>query len=262
MNDVRSPNEGPEKASPRGAGDDPDLLGIYLRQMSTTPLLDKEQEQEIAHALKSARREMAAKFAAMPKAWRQEILPEGITAPRQQKEKWPIAELEDCWDRFQALAKRDGGAKLGAAVRELRPIKHRLDKARNALTQANLRLVAHVVKTYGKQDLSSLDLIQEGNIGLMRAVEKFEPERGFKFSTYAYWWIRQAITRAIADKARTIRIPVHVADRLRKVQKTYDALADKLGRPPTERELARKMQMPVARLREIAEVGGGLPQAG
>ena len=127
-------------------------------------------------------------------------------------------------------------------------------EARRALSEANLRLVVSVAKRYAGRGLPFLDLIQEGNLGLMKAAEKFEPERGFKFSTYATWWIRQAITRAIADQARTIRIPVHMVETINKLIRVSRQLLQELGREPTPEEIAAEMNMPVDRVREILKI--------
>ena len=118
--------------------------------------------------------------------------------------------------------------------------KRHVNHARDALILANLRLVVHIAKKYLNHGISFMDLIQEGNIGLMKAVEKFEYERGNKFSTYAYWWIKQAIERAIADKARVIRIPVHVNEKIKKISRISKELAETLGRKPTPAEIARE----------------------
>ena len=128
------------------------------------------------------------------------------------------------------------------------------ETARRALSEANLRLVVSVAKRYAGRGLPFLDLIQEGNLGLMKAAEKFEPDRGFKFSTYATWWIRQSITRAIADQGRTIRIPVHLVESINRVKKTAGELLRRTGREPTAEEIAAQLDMEPARVRELIQL--------
>ena len=215
------PAEGPKQRAPRASastgaesGGSADPVRMYLKEIGRVSLLNGEQEVELAKRIEAGTN--AAVCLADAAA----------------------AEKELSFDdrrRLQRLVS-DG------------------DTAKQALTQANLRLVVSIAKRYVGRGMLLLDLIQEGNLGLMRAVEKFDYTKGFKFSTYATWWIRQAITRAIADQARTIRIPVHMVESINKVYRVQRQMMQELEREPTVEELAEKVDMTPQRVREIRQI--------
>ncbi|RKM61493.1 RNA polymerase sigma factor RpoD [Butyrivibrio sp. CB08] len=158
-------------------------------------------------------------------------------------------------DAEKTLADDEGKNKLSAAKKkELEMIIYEGNEAKKRLAEANLRLVVSIAKRYVGRGMLFLDLIQEGNLGLIKAVEKFDFRKGFKFSTYATWWIRQAITRAIADQARTIRIPVHMVETINKLIRVSRQLLQELGREPLPEEVAKEMNLPVERVREILKI--------
>jgi RNA polymerase primary sigma factor len=202
-----------------GSSEDP--VHTYLKEIGRVPLLNAELEVEIAKAIEAGNA-AAARLAANELA----LAGEG-----------PETDLLD-----------------GATVARNKRLKRNGLKAKDELIEANLRLVVSIAKRYRNRGLAFLDLIQEGNLGLMRAVDKFDHTKGFKFSTYATWWIRQAITRAIADQARTIRIPVHMVETINKVVWAQRQLLQELGREPTIEEVALRVELPIERVREILRI--------
>ncbi len=229
------------------------ILPIYLREMGMTALIDEHQEVDLARELQDGREGIARVAQKLPASCREHVLGSDLEGPKRGRD-WPLDDLETFYKRLVRYEREFADAKVSTLTREARTHKRHVDHARDALILANLRLVVHIAKKYLNHGISFMDLIQEGNIGLMKAVEKFEYERGNKFSTYAYWWIKQAIERAIADKARIIRIPVHVNEKIKKISRVSRELSERLGRKATPQEIAKKLRMPVVKVEEILGV--------
>ena len=198
-----------------------DPVRMYLKEIGKVPLLSAEEEIELAKNMEAG---VVAK--------------EKIAILKSREENATEEELAEIKEEIKNLQKDlDAG-----------------DEAKKRLAEANLRLVVSIAKRYVGRGMLFLDLIQEGNLGLIKAVEKFDYRKGYKFSTYATWWIRQAITRAIADQARTIRIPVHMVETINKLIRVSRQLLQELGREPSPEEIAAEMNMPVERVREILKI--------
>jgi RNA polymerase primary sigma factor len=222
--DTRARQSNGKRAGSSGSdsvGNSEDPVHTYLKEIGRVPLLNAELEVEIAQAIEAGN-EAAVRLAAHELAEQEEGLAEDLL---------DAGQLSRC-----RRAVRNGQA------------------AKDELIEANLRLVVSIAKRYRNRGLAFLDLIQEGNLGLMRAVDKFDHTKGFKFSTYATWWIRQAITRAIADQARTIRIPVHMVETINKVVWAQRQLLQELGREPTIEEVSQRVEFPIDRIREILRI--------
>lgn len=227
----------------------PSEAQLYFREMGSTPLLDREQESRYARGLTEARRRFAKAIEVLPTAWRAFVTgSQRGAAPRRL---WTFREIDDCRQRLLAYERAHGSTGLKDKLRAIERAGREVDRCRDALVLANLRLVIHIAKRYVNRGLSFMDLIQEGNIGLIKAVEKFEYRKGFKLSTYAYWWIKQAIGRAIDDKSRTIRIPIHMAGRIKRIRRASKELDAELGRPPTPREVADRARIPLEHVEEV-----------
>jgi len=215
---------------------------IMLKRVLPMTQLPEEAVREVCAAQNVSPEELEESMRVRSVEW--DLLPIGIQNLIRDTVEWPDDAEIDAVFRAQA-------ARLARRWDEQI---HQGQLAKIALTEANLRLVVSVAKKYAGRGMSMLDLVQEGNLGLIRAVEKFQHHKGFKFSTYATWWIRQAITRAIADQARTIRIPVHIVETINKLIRTSRRLQQELGREPTSDEIAQAMEMPPERVREIMKI--------
>ena len=196
-----------------------DMVRTYLREIGRVPLLSREQEIIFGKQVQQMMALLEAK----------EALSKEI-------------------DHEPSLS--EWAARVNQSETELNHLMVQGKRAKQKMIEANLRLVVAIAKKYQKRNMEFLDLIQEGTLGLERGVEKFDPMRGYKFSTYAYWWIRQAITRAIAQQGRTIRLPIHITEKLNKIKKVQRELAQTLGRSPSPTEIAKELELEPAQIRE------------
>ena len=217
--------------------DDP--VKVYLKEIGRVPLLSSDEEIQLALDILAGSQAEERKKEAFPAIWKIE----------------KNIRLSETQRRIQVTEEKlNLNEEQLAELSELDAVLRKGEKAKQRLSEANLRLVVSIAKRYVGRGMQFLDLIQEGNLGLIKAVEKFDHTKGFKFSTYATWWIRQAITRAIADQARTIRIPVHMVETINKVKKVSSQLLHQNGHDPTADEISQALDMPVEKVREIMRV--------
>jgi RNA polymerase primary sigma factor len=221
--------------------------------LATTPLLDRQGEVRLAAQFTVARGQILKLARSLPKDCREVVLARGPTGSHLAAT-WPLGLIESFVRELTQFTEQHPDAKAAAALREIRAHKRSLDDARDGLVLANLRLVVHVAKKYASRGLPLMDLVQEGNLGLLTAVEKFDHERGNRFSTYACWWIRQAIERGIAEQSRTIRIPLHAGAEMRKVEYAARDLSQNLGRKATPHEIAKQLTLPVDSVEEALSI--------
>ncbi|MDJ0592379.1 MAG: RNA polymerase sigma factor SigC [Pleurocapsa sp. MO_226.B13] len=252
-----------ENVSRRGSRTTTDLVRLYLQEIGRVPLL--ERDEEVSEAQKVQRHiqiiEQRAKAAEEGNTTLQEFIrlvdvhDRLVTqlSHRPSLKRWSMAvEMEiPLLKENLAKGKQDWAEVIGCSVKELDKIQKSGIRAKEHMIKANLRLVVSVAKKYQNRGLELLDLIQEGTLGLERAVEKFDPTKGYRFSTYAYWWIRQGITRAIATQSRTIRLPVHITEKLNKIKKAQRKISQEKGRTPKIEDIAQELDMTAAQIREV-----------
>ena len=220
-----------------------DPIRAYLHEIGRIPLLNAEEEVTFAKRIEEGENELYAAIKKAAKDTKKEVYVIAVKKINAKTDDSKDAQIEEAKREVINVDKKFLNRQIMVGL-----------EAKDLLTTANLRLVVSIAKNYLKRGLDLLDLIQEGNLGLMRAVEKFEYRKGFKFSTYATWWIRQAITRAIADQARTIRVPVHMIETINKLSKVSSELTARYGRRPTPEEVAKEMQMDVEKVHEIIRI--------
>ena len=253
----------PDTIARRGSRTTTDLVRLYLQEIGRVPLLERDEEvseaQKVQRHISILEKRAAAAEAGDP------VLQEFVKlvdvydrlvtqlSHRPSLKRWSMAlgmEIPLLKEKV-AVGKQAWAKVIGCDIKELDRIQKSGIRAKEHMIKANLRLVVSVAKKYQNRGLELLDLIQEGTLGLERAVEKFDPTKGYRFSTYAYWWIRQGITRAIATQSRTIRLPVHITEKLNKIKKAQRKISQEMGRTPKIEDLAKELDMTAAQIREV-----------
>ncbi|MEL6440454.1 MAG: RNA polymerase sigma factor SigC [Cyanobacteria bacterium J06621_8] len=253
----------PDLIARRGSRTTTDLVRLYLQEIGRVPLL--ERDEEVSEAQKVQRHINIIEQRADAAAGGNVVLQEFIKlvdvhdrlvtqlSHRPSIKRWAMAvgmEIPLLKEKL-AIGKQAWAEVINCDVKELDRVQKSGIRAKEHMIKANLRLVVSVAKKYQNRGLELLDLIQEGTLGLERAVEKFDPTKGYRFSTYAYWWIRQGITRAIATQSRTIRLPVHITEKLNKIKKAQRKISQEKGRTPKIEDIAKELDMTAAQIREV-----------
>ncbi|HIK32760.1 MAG TPA: RNA polymerase sigma factor RpoD [Oscillatoriales cyanobacterium M59_W2019_021] len=256
------------KAQPKKKHYTEDSIRLYLQEIGRIRLLRADEEIELARLiedllyLESLREYLGEELGREPQpiewaklVWLTDPLREEVTEKTGRKPtvEQVLPQLDDLRAGVTPEREAEWSARSSKYMGSFRYRLHKDRRAKDKMVQSNLRLVVSIAKKYMNRGLSFQDLIQEGSLGLIRAAEKFDHEKGYKFSTYATWWIRQAITRAIADQSRTIRLPVHLYETISRIKKTTKLLSQEMGRKPTEEEIATRMEMTIEKLRFIAK---------
>lgn len=259
VQELKTDEHGSDEDHERGYDNAEDLLQAYFHSMGDIVVLTREEEKALSEIIEYGNNLLRTIVLSLPArpALSEHLCSTAsgnIIMPTEERNEVIFHETLKALDHMMANGRSSGTGIAGeiekayAKITEVRDI---ISKAQHVLIMHNLRLVVHVVKRYAGKGLSLLDLIQEGNIGLMKAIEKFDHRKGFKFSTYATWWIRQAALRALLEQAKLIRLPCHLIDLYNKIVKTSREMVSKLGREPSKEEIASRLRLPVGRIEEI-----------
>ncbi len=217
--------------------------------------VDEDREKELRHAfdLRDARDSLVALYLELPAVCRDHVV-EGKLHGGRQKKRWSLDRVERCYDRLLRFEGVDPSPVVSRAVELARGFKQALDVAREALVVDNVHIVPHIVKRFSNGTIPFADLVQDGHVGLLRAVDRFDPDRGYRFSTYAYWWIRRSLSESFTNHSRLIRLPDSLRENLRSMRATRNVLQDELGRRPTPEELAERMNVSLKKVKKLMHV--------
>lgn len=217
--------------------------------------VDDDRRQELRHSLdlREARESLVALYLELPAFCREHVLDGSFRGSRRTK-RWSLERVETCYERLALYEASSPSPIVSRAVELARGYKDNLDRAREALVLANVYIVPHIVKRFSNGTIPFADLVQDGHVGLMKAVDRFDPDRGYRFSTYAYWWIRRSLTEAFTNHSRLIRLPDSLRENLRNMRSTRNALEDELGRRPTHQELAERMNVSLKKIKKLMNI--------